>query len=80
MLEIDVTSLGPEALEGALAVARGRGNGNGDAPVPSAELLRLLESAVECGASDVHLVPGYAPTFRVHGRMQPAGDHRLDAA
>jgi len=80
MLEIDVTSLGPEALEGALAVARGRGNGNGDAPVPSAELLKLLESAVECGASDVHLVPGYPPTFRVHGRMQPAGEHRLDAA
>jgi len=75
-----VTSLGPEALEGALAVARGGGNGNGEAPVPTKELLKLLEAAVECGASDVHLVPGYPPTFRVHGRMQPAGDRRLDPA
>jgi len=47
--------------------------------MPSAELLELLEIAVERGASDVHLVPGYSPTFRVNGRLQSAEGGALDA-
>jgi twitching motility protein PilT len=71
MLEIDVNSMGPEALQGALDVARGRRNG--EPVMPSAELLGLLEGAIECGASDLHLVPGYPATYRVHGEMRVAG-------
>ncbi len=78
MLEIDVNSMGPEALQGALDVARGRRNG--EPVMPSAELLGLLEGAIECGASDLHLVPGYAATYRVHGEMRVANEAVLDPA
>ena len=30
----------------------------------------ILEQAVAMEASDVHLVPGYTPAYRVHGRIQ----------
>jgi twitching motility protein PilT len=41
-------------------------------------LLALLHSAAENEASDVHLVPGYPPMFRVHGRLQPAYEATLE--
>ena len=51
---------------------------NGDAPLtPDAELLDLLRAAAKRDASDVHLVPGYPPTFRIHGRLEPVGDAKL---
>lgn len=31
----------------------------------------LLEAAVDCGASDLHLVPGAPPVFRIHGDLCP---------
>lgn len=48
--------------------------------VPARELLTLLEHAVELEASDLHLVPGFAPTFRVQGRLHAAASTALDAA
>jgi len=42
------------------------------------DLLALLHRAAEREASDVHLIPGYPPTFRIHGRLQPAGDTALE--
>ncbi|MCK4342959.1 MAG: PilT/PilU family type 4a pilus ATPase [Phycisphaerae bacterium] len=77
MLEVDVTAMGPEAIEEALDQTRG--NGDGEDAMPSAELLALLEAAVERGASDVHLVPGYRPTFRIHGQLRLAGEQVLNA-
>ncbi len=41
-------------------------------PVPG-ETNSLLHAAVQREASDVHLVPGYPVTYRVHGRLEPAG-------
>ncbi len=38
----------------------------------SKELLDLLHRAVELGASDLHLVPGYPPTYRVNGDLRPS--------
>jgi twitching motility protein PilT len=78
MLEIDGCSMGPEALAAALDVACGPAREEN--VMPSAELLTLLEAAVDAGASDIHLVPGYRPTFRIHGQMHAAGDGPLDPA
>ena len=41
-------------------------------------LMDLLHKAAERNASDVHLVPGYAPTFRVHGKLESIGDQPLE--
>ncbi len=46
---------------------------------PSPELLDLLRQAVAAQASDVHLIPSYAPTLRVHGELRPVGPRSLDA-
>jgi twitching motility protein PilT len=35
-----------------------------------AEIRDWLAAAVEAGASDLHIVPGYPPTLRVHGRLR----------
>jgi Tfp pilus assembly pilus retraction ATPase PilT len=35
-----------------------------------AEIRNWLAAAVEAGASDLHIVPGYPPTLRVHGRLR----------
>ncbi len=35
-----------------------------------AEIRNWLATAVEAGASDLHIVPGYPPTLRVHGRLR----------
>ena len=77
MLEVDLTSLDPGAA--GEWTRPDRGNGNGRLAMPSEELLALLGAAVARSASDVHLVPGYPPTFRVHGRMEPTGGALLDA-
>ncbi|MGB2985873.1 MAG: PilT/PilU family type 4a pilus ATPase, partial [Phycisphaerae bacterium] len=37
------------------------------------KMLGLLHAAADREASDVHLVPGYAVTYRIHGRLEPAG-------
>lgn len=38
-----------------------------------------LQHAVATGASDLHLVPGYRPTLRVHGRLQALDAQELTA-
>jgi twitching motility protein PilT len=38
-----------------------------------------LNHAVECGASDLHVIPGYRPTLRIHGRLEPLDSPELDA-
>ncbi len=45
-------------------------------PMPETGLIRLLELAIQRQASDVHLVPGYPATFRIHGQLH-AVDQRL---
>ena len=48
----------------------------------SGDILELLHQAAEREASDVHLVPGYPITYRIHGRLEPVNHHKLapDAA
>ncbi len=48
--------------------------------MPSADTIKLLRQAAELEASDVHLVPGYPPTYRVHGQLRPVGACALTAA
>jgi len=49
-----------------------------DAELPSQaivhdEMMHVLHAAAEGEASDLHLVPGYPITHRVHGRLAPTG-------
>ena len=44
---------------------------HGDENAVSAELLSWLDTAVEAGASDLHLVVGQPPVLRVHGELRP---------
>jgi twitching motility protein PilT len=37
------------------------------------ELIELLNQGIQREASDLHLVVGYPPTFRIHGRLESAG-------
>ena len=37
-------------------------------------MLSLLHTAADREASDVHLVPGYPVTYRIHGRLEAAGE------
>lgn len=41
------------------------------------ELILLLTRGLEVQASDLHLVAGYPPTLRIHGRLEPIGDALL---
>ena len=41
------------------------------------EVHALLRAAAEKEASDVHLVPGYPPSVRVHGQLESAGAEPL---
>ncbi len=50
----------------------------GDADLQTAT--ELLWAMVETDSSDLHLVPGYRPTYRTHGVLTPAGDAALDDA
>lgn len=45
--------------------------------VSSSSVRELLAQAAARQASDVHLVPGYAATFRIHGRLEPVGETPL---
>lgn len=60
-----------------------RANGHRDAGAEGCplhrRLLNLLHTAVDREASDVHLVVGYPPLFRVHGELTPAEDETLTA-
>jgi len=49
------------------------GGGAGD------NIMALLHAAVEREASDLHLVPGYRATFRIHGRLEQVGEAALAA-
>lgn len=40
-------------------------------------IVALLHEAAERQASDIHLVPGYAATLRVHGRLESSADERV---
>ena len=42
-------------------------------------LLKLLHRAAARGASDVHLVPGYPATFRIHGHLESVSTAALTA-
>ena len=56
--------------------------GNGDGvrdDGASAVLMKVLHQAAKRGASDVHLVPGYPPTLRVHGVLESVGHTPLTA-
>jgi len=75
MLDVDWTSMSPEALDDVLEHLRG--NGDTESFMPCPDLVKLLEDAIAREASDVHLCPGYPPTFRVHGRLQSIGDEAL---
>jgi twitching motility protein PilT len=41
---------------------------------------KLLMGMLESEASDLHLVPGHRPTYRVHGRLVPTRADPVDAA
>jgi twitching motility protein PilT len=43
----------------------------------TAVLMELLHEAARRQASDVHLVPGYAPAFRIHGKLETIGEEPL---
>ena len=43
-------------------------------------LPNLWSAAVEQKASDVHIVTGYTPVFRINGVLTPVGKEKLDAA
>lgn len=78
MLDVALDAVGPDALVSArqhlcttpVVVENA---------MPTDELMALLASAVEQGASDVHLVPGYPPSFRIHGQMRTQAGAELDA-
>jgi twitching motility protein PilT len=41
------------------------------AQIPDTQLLKLLQSMAQAEASDLHLVPGYRPMYRIHGDLKP---------
>lgn len=43
----------------------------GESPNTAPELINWLLRAADMGASDLHLVAGFAPTVRVHGDLEP---------
>ena len=45
-----------------------------------AQVLDLLHEAVKRDASDLHLIPGFPASFRVHGQLEEADGRPLDAA
>lgn len=53
-------------------------NANDDAP--SRDILAVLHAGVDREASDIHLVPGYPVTYRIHGRLEPVGEPLAVAA
>lgn len=77
MLDVDLTAVDLE--EPLRTLGRPGKNGADENHVLISELAELLQQAVHRDASDVHLVPGYPPTFRVHGQLRDANARPLDA-
>ena len=46
----------------------------------STDLLQILTRAIQQEASDVHLIAGYPPTLRVHGKIIPLDDNACPGA
>lgn len=44
----------------------------------SNRIQRWLQEAVQCGASDLHLVAGHPPTLRLHGELKPLDEPAFD--
>jgi twitching motility protein PilT len=44
---------------------------------PAGRMMTLLHAMIARDASDLHLVPGYQPMLRIHGRLLPADDSLL---
>ena len=42
------------------------------------DLSNLIRSAVDCGASDIHLTVGKPPVFRLHGALVEQGEALLE--
>lgn len=40
---------------------------------PNSQLVKLLSGMSKAEASDLHLVPGYSPMYRVHGELENSG-------
>jgi len=49
-------------------------------PQPVSAIHGLLHEAADREASDVHLIPDYPATYRIHGQLTPAGKAVLSAA
>ena len=49
------------------------------ANVTNGDLVRVLKTAAERDASDLHLVPGYPPTLRVHGHLETVAAADLES-
>ncbi len=43
-------------------------------------IFKLLHEMADAGHSDLHLVPGYPPTYRSHGALQAADQGILDGS
>ena len=50
-----------------------------DNTADGSRLRRLLTGMDQRGASDLHLVAGYRPVYRIHGVLEPADDEQLTA-
>ncbi len=46
-------------------------------PTEPERILKLLRAMPDAQSSDLHLVPGYPATYRVHGRLNPVDDAPL---
>jgi twitching motility protein PilT len=75
MLDVDTALFGPEAV--ARLLARERRGGELEVNVSQQMLESLLAEAVSRSASDLHLAPGYPPTLRIHGALEPIARPRL---
>lgn len=78
MLDVDTALFGPDAITTMLN--RERLCAPPEVHVSQSKLTELLEQAVARDASDLHLAPGYPPTFRVQGELCPAERPALSPA
>ncbi|HUU97721.1 MAG TPA: PilT/PilU family type 4a pilus ATPase [Phycisphaerae bacterium] len=78
MLEQSATrEIGDSRVLGS--VADHSDNGDMQREAISAELLKLLHTAAEREAADIHLVADYPPVLRVHGNLEEISDEPFDA-
>ncbi len=69
MLDVDTALFGPDAITKLLD--RERLFPELEVNVSQQLLESLLAEAIQRGASDLHLAPGYPPTLRIHGELEP---------